>query len=94
MNRQWENLIDVIYKYKNLNFMCNLKERICATIGKMAPKWCVMNKYCNNQAYLWDLSSETEIEMIKTLGLAGDELRTREWHWKARIWLINQGIFV
>lgn len=74
--------------------MLHLKERICATIGKMAPKWCVMNKYCNNQAYLWDLSSETEIEMIKTLGLDGDELRKREWHWKTRVWLINQGIFV
>ena len=75
--------------------MFNLvKERICATIGRIAPKWCVENKYDVNQAYMWNLSSETEIEMINALGLDGDELRKREWLWKTRVWLINQGIFV
>ncbi len=71
-----------------------LNERVYPFVGRIAPEWCVKNHYDVNESWKWNLSSKTEIEMIKKLNLiATDGLSSRWWCKDTLVWLIREQVY-
>ena len=71
-----------------------LNEKVYPFVGRIAPEWCVKNHYDVNESWKWNLSSKTEIEMIKKLNLiATDGLSSRWWCKDTLVWLIRQQVY-